>query len=76
MKVVLGSTGIISAKNGFGALPIQRVEKDRAVTILRKAFDGGINFYDTARAYTDSEEMEAFKVGGSVTIASDKGPNQ
>ncbi|MGI5914571.1 MAG: aldo/keto reductase [Bacteroidales bacterium] len=73
MKVVLGSTGIISAKNGFGALPIQRVEKDRAVTILRKAFDGGINFYDTARFYTDSEEKLglAFKsLRGSVTIAS------
>ncbi len=54
--VTLGSTGITVNKNGFGALPVQRVEKWEAVRILRKAFDAGIDFYDTARGYTDSEE--------------------
>lgn len=55
-KVTLGKTGITVNKNGFGALPIQRVTQEEAVKILHKAYDNGINFYDTARAYTDSEE--------------------
>ena len=43
-------------RTAFGALPIQRVEMPEATRILRRAFDAGINFYDTARGYTDSEE--------------------
>lgn len=54
--VRLGRTGLTVAKNSFGALPIQRVEKTEAVRILRKAYDGGFNFFDTAYVYTDSEE--------------------
>ena len=55
-KITLGSTGITAVQNGFGALPIQRADTDTAVKILRKAYDGGITFFDTARAYSDSEE--------------------
>jgi len=55
-KVRLGKTNITVSKNGFGALPIQRVSKDEAVHILKKAYNGGINYFDTARFYTDSEE--------------------
>ncbi len=55
-NVTLGQTGITVPQNGFGALPIQRVELDEAVRILRKAYDGGMRFFDTARAYSDSEE--------------------
>ncbi|ETA81499.1 aldo/keto reductase [Youngiibacter fragilis] len=54
--VRLGKTGITVEKNGFGALPIQRVTKDTAVGLLRKAYDGGIRFFDSARGYSDSEE--------------------
>ncbi len=53
--VKLGKTGIVTDKNGFGALPIQRVSDDEAVRILKKAYDGGVTFFDTARFYTDSE---------------------
>lgn len=53
--VTLGSTGITVNKNGFGALPIQRISTEEAVKIVRKAYDGGIRFFDTARMYTDSE---------------------
>ncbi len=61
--VTLGSTGITVNKNGFGALPIQRISKEDAVFLTRKAFDSGITFFDTARAYSDSEEKlgEAFE---------------
>lgn len=55
-KVTLGNTGITVNKNGFGALPIQRVSKDEAVYLLHKAYEHGIRFYDTARFYTDSEK--------------------
>lgn len=53
--VRLGKTGIVACKNGFGALPIQRISDEDAVYLLKKAYDHGINFFDTARAYTDSE---------------------
>ncbi len=64
-KVTLGKTGIRVPQNGFGALPIQRVPMEIAVEILRKAYDGGMRFFDTARAYSDSEEKlgEAFGNG-------------
>lgn len=54
--VRLGRTEIVVNKNGFGALPIQRVSKEEAAKILRKAYDNGVRLFDTARAYTDSEE--------------------
>ena len=64
-NIRLGKTGIIVPQNGFGALPIQRVEKEAAVRILRRAYSGGMRFFDTARAYSDSEEKlgEAFGNG-------------
>ena len=73
-KVVLGNTGISVNKNGFGALPIQRTEKKEAVYILQKAFYHGINYYDTARAYTDSEEKlgDAFRYTRDRIIISTK----
>ncbi|MEE0901274.1 MAG: aldo/keto reductase [Methanobrevibacter sp.] len=59
----LGKTDLEVNKNGFGALPIQRCTMDEAVEILKKAYENGINFYDTAHFYTDSEEKmgNAFK---------------
>ncbi|MBQ9489213.1 MAG: aldo/keto reductase [Lachnospiraceae bacterium] len=53
--VRLGNTGIEVPKNAFGALPVQRVTLEEAVMLLRKAYDGGMRFFDTARFYTDSE---------------------
>lgn len=60
-EYTLGKTGITVPQNAFGALPIQRVDLETAVHLLRKAFDGGMRFFDTARAYSDSEE----KVGAA-----------
>ena len=54
--VLLGNTGMVVNKNGLGCLPIQRVNMEEAIRIFRRAYDAGITFYDTARAYTDSEE--------------------
>ena len=52
----LGKTNLEVNKIGFGALPIQRCSMDESIEIFKKAYDSGINFYDTARFYTDSEE--------------------
>ncbi|MBP1753845.1 MAG: aldo/keto reductase [Firmicutes bacterium] len=67
-QITLGSTQITVNKNGFGALPIQRISKEEAAAILKKAYASGINFYDTARFYTDSEE----KLGYALSEVRDK----
>ncbi len=61
--VTLGSTGITVPQNAFGALPVQRDDMETSIKILRKAYDGGMTFFDTARAYTDSEE----KIGAALS---------
>lgn len=53
--ITLGTTNITVPQNGFGALPIQRDTEEVAVGLLRKAYEGGIRYFDTARAYSDSE---------------------
>lgn len=67
-KVILGKTKLEVSKNGFGALPIQRISKKDAVYLLQKAFYNGINYFDTARWYTDSEE----KLGAAFEFIRDK----
>ncbi len=66
--VTLGSTQITVNKNGFGALPVQRVSKEEGAALLRKAYEGGIAFFDTARAYSDSEE----KIGMGLSDVRDQ----
>ena len=55
-KTRLGRTNLWVSRTAFGALPIQRIALDQAKTLLRRAVEGGINFFDTARGYSDSEE--------------------
>ena len=55
-NITLGRTGITVPQNAFGALPIQRISTNDAVKLMRRAYDGGMRFFDTARAYSDSEE--------------------
>ena len=62
--VTLGKTGITTNKNGFGALPIQRISDEEAVFLLRKAYNNGITFFDTARWYTDSEHKVGLAFAG------------
>ncbi|WP_295766007.1 aldo/keto reductase [uncultured Oscillibacter sp.] len=55
-KVRLGRTELLVGRTAFGALPIQRIPKADAVKLVRRAYDSGIDYFDTANAYTDSEE--------------------
>ena len=64
----LGRTNLTVSKNGFGALPVQRTNTEEACRILRRAFEGGINYFDTARMYTDSEE----KIGLALSHVRDR----
>ncbi|HEY3378751.1 MAG TPA: aldo/keto reductase [Armatimonadota bacterium] len=72
----LGRTGLQVTRTGFGVLPLQRVTMAEATRILRRAFDAGITFYDTARAYSDSEEKIGAALGDvrdQVVIATKSG---
>ena len=66
--ITLGRTGLKVSRNAFGALPIQRVSFDEAARLLRRAYDAGVNYFDTANAYTDSEE----KIGYALADVRDK----
>ena len=63
-QVTLGMTGLTVSKPGFGALPVQRTPMDEAVKLLRRAHEGGITYFDSANAYTDSEE----KLGAALSV--------
>ncbi len=62
-KIRLGKTNLEVTRTAFGVLPLQRRTLADAIPILRRAYDAGINFYDTARGYTDSEE----KIGAALS---------
>ena len=72
-KVRLGKTNVEVYKIGFGALPIQRRNMKDSLEILNRTYESGIDFYDTARFYTDSEEKlgKAFEnVRSDIYLAS------
>lgn len=54
-KIRLGKTGLMVTKTAMGCLPVQRCDEDYAVRLLRAAYEGGVNYFDTANGYTDSE---------------------
>lgn len=55
-KIRLGKTELMVGASSFGALPIQRLSTEDACKLLRKAYELGMNYFDTAHSYTDSEE--------------------
>jgi len=59
---ILGKTGLRVSLMGFGGIPIQRVSENEAVKITQLAIAKGINFFDSARGYTDSEN----KIGKGI----------
>ena len=69
MKTVrLGKSELIVTKPAMGCLPIQRCSMDESKVLLRKAFEGGIRYFDTANAYTDSER----KIGNALSDVRDQ----
>lgn len=62
-KIRLGKTNFQVTKPALGCLPLQRCDREYAIKLIRAAYDAGINFYDTANAYTDSES----KIGDALS---------
>ena len=58
----LGSTEIKIKRVGFGGIPIQRITQDDTNKVIDELINQGINFIDTARGYTVSEEY----IGNSI----------
>jgi len=54
--IIFGKTGLKVSRTGFGCIPIQRIPYDESTAILRRAYDAGVNLYDTANGYTTSED--------------------
>jgi predicted aldo/keto reductase-like oxidoreductase len=75
-KMRLGRTGLMVTRLGFGGIPIQRLNEDDAVAVIKKCLDLGINYLDTANSYTTSEERVGKAVRGrrkDVLIATKTG---
>ena len=55
-EIKLGKTGLKVKTLGFGGIPIQRVSEEEAIEVVRRCYNLGLNYFDTARGYTTSEE--------------------
>ena len=55
-QIIFGRTGLTVSRTGFGCIPIQRIPFEESTALLRHAYENGVNFFDTANAYTTSEE--------------------
>lgn len=54
-KVRLGKTEMMVSHVGFGGIPIQRDSEEESIAVVRRCIELGVNFIDTANAYTTSE---------------------
>jgi len=54
---VLGKTGLKISRMGFGGIPIQKVDASVTRTLMEKLVEYGVNYIDTARGYTVSEQF-------------------
>ncbi|MCX7683223.1 MAG: aldo/keto reductase [Anaerolineae bacterium] len=61
----LGATGLEVSRIGFGGIPIQRLTEEEAVRVVRRCLELGITFFDTANAYTTSEERIGKAIAGA-----------
>ncbi len=62
--ITLGKTGLTISRLGFGGIPIQRVDADTTRDLIKSMADKGINYIDTARGYTVSEEYLGYALEG------------
>jgi len=65
---ILGKTGLKVKFIGFGGIPIQRISEEAAIKVVNRCFELGINYFDTARGYTNSEE----RIGKALENVRDK----
>lgn len=60
----LGKTGLQISRMGFGGIPIQRIDAEGTKALMHRLLDAGINYIDTARGYTVSEEYLGYALEG------------
>ena len=61
---ILGKTGLKVSRMGFGGIPIQRIDAEGTKKLMKALMDAGVNYIDTARGYTVSEEFLGFALEG------------
>ena len=61
---VLGKTGLKISRLGFGGIPIQKIDAQGTKLLMNALIEQGVNFIDTARGYTVSEEYLGFALEG------------
>lgn len=66
--VTLGKTGLKVSRLGLGGIPIQRIDAEAARKLLDAVEAAGINYIDSARGYSVSEEL----IGGAIEGRRDK----
>ena len=62
--VTLGKTGLSISRIGFGGIPIQKIDAEGTKVLMQKLVEEGVNYIDTARGYTVSEEFLGFALEG------------
>lgn len=60
----LGKTNLKISRMGFGGIPIQRIDAEGTKEILQKLHEAGVNYIDTARGYSVSEEYIGYALEG------------
>ena len=61
---ILGKTGLEISRLGFGGIPIQKIDAEGTKALMQNLMDAGVNYIDTARAYTVSEEYLGYALEG------------
>ncbi|MBE6778916.1 MAG: aldo/keto reductase [Ruminococcaceae bacterium] len=62
--IPLGNTGLRISRLGFGGIPIQKIDAEGTRTLLQQLAEAGVNYIDTARGYTVSEEYIGYGLEG------------
>ncbi|MDO5798229.1 MAG: aldo/keto reductase [Eubacteriales bacterium] len=60
----LGKTGLKISRMGFGGIPIQKIDEEGTKKLLHEMADKGINYIDSARGYTVSEQYIGYGLEG------------
>lgn len=60
----LGKTGLRISRLGFGGIPIQRIDAEGTKKLMHRLREAGVNYIDTARGYTVSEEYLGYALEG------------
>ena len=61
---ILGKTGLEISRLGFGGIPIQKIDAEGTKSLITELVNAGVNFIDTARGYTVSEEYLGYAMEG------------